>query len=915
MPSLPAWLQALDQVLASSGPLEPLPVGASFDAHDARTPSPSTRPVLFAADDDPEKPTVRVTRRRQTTTSSGERQTAGASKRDRTGGSQPGRAGMSGSPRGSRGGPPIGTLLPIIISLFANKRTRGMGIVLAIGLVLWYLWGAVFGGGGGDNVANQQQQPAAQPAVQSAPASVEGPLGALAAILGGAGALGQPVPDVMPTPGQPAITLRSTPQAAAAGANAAVANTAGGDTWTVLLYSDADDQVLEQDILTDFNEAERVGSSDKVKIVAQLDRFKGGFSGDGNWTSTKRYLITKDNDLNRIGSPVVQDLGEANMADPRTLVDFVEWGMQNYPADKYALILSDHGMGWPGGWSDPTSNVGADRAFPLSRAMPHDMLWLQEVEAALATVRAETGLDKFELVGMDACLMSHLEVYTLLADHSRYAVASQETEPALGWAYAAFLAPLVQNPAMSGADLGQLIVQTYIDGDQRIVDDQARAELTGGGRPGAGLFGGAPPAEAVARQLSQNITLTAADLSKIPALNTNLNHFLVTLQQANPRAVAQARSYAQNYTSIFGRDAPPSYLDLGHFTLLAIQAANDPTLQEAAGPLVNSINDVVVAAKNGPGKPGSTGISIYFPNADLYKSPAAGPQSYNVAARRFVDESLWDEFLTFFYTGSTFQGDTRGASIPQEGADARAPGAGGITLSPVTLSADSAAPGQPVLMHADLSGENIGYIKLFVGEVDPAAQSIRLIDSDYLQFGETREMNGVYYPDYGATDFALEFEWEPYVTAVTDGSTNAVALFNPVNYGADMATAQYAVDGVYTVAADGSTLTARAVFRAGVLQQVFSYQVDDGSGSPWEIVPAAGDSFTVQEQWTDMDAEGNVVGSAYEAGATVTFGEGETLRWTELNAAPGQYVVGFVVEDLDGNEKATYAPVTVTAAP
>jgi len=570
-------------------------------------------------------------------------------------------------------------------------------------------------------------------------------------------------------------------------------------------------------------------------------------------------------------------------------------------------------MGWPGGWSDPTSKTGPNRAFPLSRAMPHDMLWLQEVEAALATIRADTGLDKFELIGMDACLMSHLEVYTMLADHAHYAVASQETEPALGWAYAAFLAPLVQNPAMSGADLGQLIVQTYIDGDQRIVDDQARAEFTGGGRPGAGLFGGAPPAEAVARQLSQNVTLTAADLSQIPALNANLNNFLVALQQSNPKAVAKARSYAQNFTSIFGSNVPPSYLDLGHFTLLALQATNDPALQQVAEPLVNSINDVVVAEKSGPGKPGSTGISIYFPNSDLYGSDAAGPRSYNVASARFVDESLWDEFLTYFYTGNTFAGDTRSASMPADGAALRSPGAGGITLSPVTLSADTAAPGQPVLMSADVAGENIGYIKLFVGEVDEAAQSVRLIDSDYLQFGETREVNGVYYPDYGATDFKLEFEWEPYVTAVTDGTTNAVALFNPVNYGADIATAQYAVDGTYTMAADGTSISARATFRAGVLQEVFSFQASNGTGSPWEIVPAAGDSFTVSEQWLDMDSEGNVISTAYEAGATVTFGEGETLRWTELNAAAGQYVVGFVVEDLDGNEKAAYAPITVTA--
>jgi hypothetical protein len=91
-----------------------------------------------------------------------------------------------------------------------------------------------------------------------------------------------------------------------------------------------------------------VGSSTDVQIVTQMDRCQGGYQGDGNWISARRYYVTADDDLNQINSEVVEDLGEVNMADGQTLVDFVTWAIQNYPADKYALILSDHGMGWPG---------------------------------------------------------------------------------------------------------------------------------------------------------------------------------------------------------------------------------------------------------------------------------------------------------------------------------------------------------------------------------------------------------------------------------------------------------------------------------------------------------------------------------------------------------------------------------------
>ncbi|MDP3450074.1 MAG: clostripain-related cysteine peptidase, partial [Anaerolineaceae bacterium] len=129
-------------------------------------------------------------------------------------------------------------------------------------------------------------------------------------------------------------------------------------TWLVMLYQDADDEILERDIFLDLNEAEIVGSSDMVTIVSQLDRYDGGFDGDGDWTSTKRFLVLQDNDLETIGSEELADLGEMDMSDPQTLEDFVTWAISTYPAERYALIMSDHGMGWLGGWTDSNPNSG-----------------------------------------------------------------------------------------------------------------------------------------------------------------------------------------------------------------------------------------------------------------------------------------------------------------------------------------------------------------------------------------------------------------------------------------------------------------------------------------------------------------------------------------------------------------------------
>lgn len=682
-------------------------------------------------------------------------------------------------------------------------------------------------------------------------------------------------------------------------------------TWTVMLYQDADDKILEEDIFLDLNEAERIGSSDNVQIVAQLDRFSGGFAGDGNWSGTHRYYITRDDDLQTISSELVEDLGEVNMADSQTLVDFVVWAAENYPADKYVLIMSDHGIGWPGGWSDPDPSTPTDNSLPMTGALGNN-LYLMEIDQALAEIRAQTGIDQFELIGMDACLMGGAEIFAALAPHARYAVASQEVEPALGWAYAGFLEELAINPGINGGDLGRLIVDSYIRDDQRILDPEARAGLLGGGNPLGGLFGlfgGASTTspEQLVRQMEQNITLTAVDLAQIPALVDSINNLSLSLSNDNQQMIAQNRTRAQSFTSVFGSNVPPSYIDLGHFAQLLAQNSSNSAVNQAVNDVLAAIDQAVIAERHGPNKPGSTGVSIYFPNSQLYGNPITGPQSYTAVADTFTNASLWDDFLAFHYTGEPFSAGDVGAAIPTTAV--RGPGTGSITVDPITASSSEAAPGEPVLLTTEISGENIGYVKLMVGFLDTNANSLLIIDSDYLESAETEAVDGLFYPVWPDEPFVLEFEWEPVVFAISDGTETIVTLFQPQTYGATFEEATYTVDGIYTYS-DGEQRVARLLFRDGVLQQVYGFNNEDGTGGPREIIPQAGDQFTVLERWLDMDGSGNVVGSETQEAGTLTFTD-QTLIWVDLDAAAGEYVVGFIVEDFDGNEFPAYTQLTV----
>ncbi|HEX9386503.1 MAG TPA: clostripain-related cysteine peptidase, partial [Anaerolineales bacterium] len=157
-------------------------------------------------------------------------------------------------------------------------------------------------------------------------------------------------------------------------------NTSDLPEWTVIVYSAADDEVLEENMWFDINEMELVGSNPQLNIVVQIDRYSGAFTGDGDWSDTRRYLLTQDNDLDHINSPVVESVGEVDTGNPQTLIDFVTWAIQHYPANKYALIMSDHGGGWTGGFSDMSAASYSDLSIP-------------EIVSSIRQVRQSTGLD------------------------------------------------------------------------------------------------------------------------------------------------------------------------------------------------------------------------------------------------------------------------------------------------------------------------------------------------------------------------------------------------------------------------------------------------------------------------------------------------------------------------------------------
>ena len=566
------------------------------------------------------------------------------------------------------------------------------------------------------------------------------------------------------------------------------------------------------------------------------------------------------------------------MADGDTLEDFVTWAMARYPARKNALIMSDHGSGWPGGFGDPNPGGQGEHDLYLADSMG-DNLWLMEIDEALNAARAQTGNRKLELIGLDACLMSQLEVYTALAPHARYAVASEELEPGLGWAYAAFLATLTANPEMDGAGLAHAIVDSYIEQDQRLLDSSALAQFAADHN-----IKGAADRDLIAAKFLFDATLSGIDLAEIRALNVSLDDLAEKLVGLDQKIVAEARAYAQSFENIFDADLPSPYIDLGHFALWLRDAehSGNANVALAADRLLAALGRAVIIERHGAGRPGATGISIFFPTRELFE--LGENLGYTAVADRFARDHRWDDFLALYYSGER-KGAFDEISRPSKP----------LQIAPLMLSRELTTPDQPVSIRTEVTGDQLGFLYSFVGRVLPDEELLIIEDIDYLFSDETRFVGGVPHPVWAPNGVTVDFEWEPNIYIINDGVNAIPALLAPDTYG-DIPT--YATEGTYVFVDGSDAVYAKLFFREGELTKIYGYAGSDGLGAPHEITPQAGDQFIVWEQGIDLgDASGQEEFS--RDGGIVTFGEAQL--WIDAVPAPsGSYIVGVLAEDLSG---------------
>ena len=192
------------------------------------------------------------------------------------------------------------------------------------------------------------------------------------------------------------------------------------DDHTVLIYMCGADLESKNQLATgDIQEILKVSNQpDDVNIVIET-------GGANSWASTYGISSTKLERYHVENKSLVRDdqLTYASMGLSSTLQSFIEYGLNNYPADRVGLVFWNHGGGMRGVCYDEKKN--------------DDVLKNSEIRTAVSGALSNCGMSgqKLEWVGYDACLMAVQDIAETNSSYFNYMIASEESEAGYGWDY------------------------------------------------------------------------------------------------------------------------------------------------------------------------------------------------------------------------------------------------------------------------------------------------------------------------------------------------------------------------------------------------------------------------------------------------------------------------------------------------
>ncbi len=363
--------------------------------------------------------------------------------------------------------------------------------------------------------------------------------------------------------------------------------------WTVLVYLNAANDLDPFSVLN-VNQMETVASNPEVRFVLQWKQAVTAGSQSPTFVGTRRYLVQQDTSP-AIASKLVQDLGQGiDMGDPRTLADFVAWGKTYYPADRFVLVIWNHGNGWRRGLEGITRAVSYDD--DTGNAI---QIW--QLEQALTT-------NHFDIVAWDASLMQMMEVAYEIKANTEFVAGSEESPPGEGYPYDLIFAKFRDVPDETTRNLSK----SFIDG--MLAVDAYRD-----------------------RKITQS-SIDTSQLDPLAAAIDALAQQLITAGSSITLQVQNARNNAQSYSPTQSR----YYRDLVDLCLKLEASSGMPVgVISACVNVRAAVANAVAWEGHNAMSPGSHGIAIDFSPASRFMSGAPDYQQL-----KFAQATRWDEWLS-----------------------------------------------------------------------------------------------------------------------------------------------------------------------------------------------------------------------------------------------------------------------------
>ena len=360
------------------------------------------------------------------------------------------------------------------------------------------------------------------------------------------------------------------------------------ESWTVLIYGHADHN-LTSAMRDDLLEMEQAGSSEDFNIVIQVDLntkkipkyWKQKNNIDRNkYKGVNRLLIGEDTDGRKssFNSKILESLSEDNnMDDPAVLRDFIKWGMAKYPAERYGLVLWNHGhqfIGYGGDTQDSSLKHGQG-------------LTTQQIRSSLTEALAGTSVNKFEFIGFDSCLMGGAEVLGDFSTLCDVFLACPELDYGDGWDYNSTLYYLKDYPDVDITEFARAEVDFWNEHHGDSMDQTHKVHA-------------------------------AYDMAQFDAFAQSFKSFSEQLKlygQAGGEMVPKLRAQATHYSVAQRSQAksPTHFIDLGDFAGKIAAAEVNIDLKQTSNALVQAIDRMVLAKATGSQRTHVSALSIAYP--------------------------------------------------------------------------------------------------------------------------------------------------------------------------------------------------------------------------------------------------------------------------------------------------------------